>query len=221
MTSNSTLKVPTTAFMPHNAFTKTTSFFWGFILLIALLFSGVSFGQGATCATATPLTIDGACDAGLINDTTQSLPNISNVGCPTGTFRREGWYTFTVSGGPTDISIVADAGNRNLFLQLISSTSACSGLTQIACSNNNNGNYAQNETINTTLNNGIYYIKVVNVGSNGTMTLNSICLFSPPSNDDCAGAIELFSDYTCNTVTGSTAGATESLAGCLGEALHR
>jgi hypothetical protein len=44
MKSNSTLKVPTTVFL-NNAFTKTTSWIWGCMLLTVLLFSGVSFGQ--------------------------------------------------------------------------------------------------------------------------------------------------------------------------------
>uniref|UniRef100_UPI00404A1DD0 Ig-like domain-containing protein n=1 Tax=Gelidibacter sp. TaxID=2018083 RepID=UPI00404A1DD0 len=44
MKSNSTLKVPTTVFL-NNAFTKTTSWIWGCMLLTALFFSGVSVGQ--------------------------------------------------------------------------------------------------------------------------------------------------------------------------------
>ena len=213
MKSNSTLKVPTTVLL-NNAFTKTTSWIWGCMLLTALLFSGVSFGQGTTCGGATSLTIDGPCDAGTISDNTQSGPSVAASGCG-GTFRREGWYVFTVTGGPRNVTITAEANNRNLFIQLLSSTSACGGLAQIACANDLNGNNSlQVETITATLANGTYYMKVVNVSntSTGNMTLNSICLATTPSNDDCSGAIELFSDPICNTVTGTTAGATESLA---------
>ncbi|WP_304199864.1 T9SS sorting signal type C domain-containing protein [Flavobacterium alvei] len=155
----------------------------GLFLMVLFVFmkSNVSNAQGADCANATSLTINGLCDNGIINDVTQNSPDISS--CSAGTFRREGWYTFTVSGGPLDVTITGVTTNRNLFLQLISSTASCTGLSQINCANNyNSNNSAQTETISTTLNNGIYYIKVVNAGtSNGNMSLTSICVTATPT----------------------------------------
>ena len=177
------------------------------ILLVFFIFLSYtkSNAQGTTCATATSITIGGCATNDNITDTTQSLPNIS--GC-TGTFNREGWYTFTVTGGPLKVTITAVTTDRNLFLQLISSTSSCAGLTQIACANDFAGNGGQTETISTTLNNGIYYVKVVNVGSNGNMYLASLCVTI--DNDVCSGAITLTSNTLCTPTIGSTIGATDN-----------
>lgn len=134
-----------------------------------------SFAQGTTCGTATSITINGACLTSTTNNITDTTQDNPTIGTCTGVFAREGWYTFTVTGGPLNVTITAQANNRNLFLQLISSTSSCTGLSQIDCANNDNTNGLQTETITRNLNNGIYYVKVVNVGSNN-MQLNSICV---------------------------------------------
>jgi hypothetical protein len=159
-----------------------------FIAILNLLTNNSS-AQGTTCSTATPISINGSCLSGTISDNVQNLPNISS--CP-GTFGREGWYTFTVTGGPLNVTITSDTNNRNCFLQLISSTASCTGLSQINCANNVNSNGQQIETINQLLSNGIYYIKVVNL-TNNSMTLNSLCVTGvvPPSNNQCANAISL------------------------------
>ncbi|WP_309613660.1 Ig-like domain-containing protein, partial [Flavobacterium sp.] len=182
-----------------------------YILLLATLtlfpgnFTGV-YAQGTTCATATSITIGGCRTNDNVGDIAQDIPNIG--GSCAATFNREAWYTFTVTGGPLTVTIAAISTNRNLYLQLISSTSACAGLAQIACANSFGGNSAQTETINTTLNNGIYYVKVVNVGSDGNMFLTSLCVTI--DNDICAGATTLTSNTSCTTTTGSTIGATDN-----------
>jgi len=179
------------------------------LMLLVFFTAHKSFGQGASCATATAITINGTCLNGTITDNSQDAPNIS--GCSAGTFQREGWYTFTVTGGTQNITITANANNRNLYLQLISSTASCSGLAQIACANADNANGTQTETINATLGDGIYYIKVVNAGTNnGTMTLNSLCVTAPPQNDICSGAIALTPATSCTPISGSTMGATDN-----------
>ena len=153
---------------------KTTTLFKAVIVFCLFVFNS-SFGQGETCATAETIYINGACDSGTISDISEDNPFIGS--CP-GTFNREGWYTFTVAGGPQNVTITAIGNNRNIYLQLLSSTSSCTGLTQINCANTTTGNGTQTETISTTLPNGIYYIKVVNVGSNGNLTLTSLCVTS-------------------------------------------
>ena len=177
------------------------------MVLFVCLYANVVSAQGTTCGTATAIAIGGCANSDNISDTTQNLPNIS--GCSAGTFRREGWYTFTVTGGPLNVTITGIASNRNLFLQLISSTSACTGLSQIACANSINNDSAQTETISVTLNNGIYYVKVVNVGTtNNDMALTSLCV--TVDNDVCTGAIPLTSNTLCTPTTGSTIGATDN-----------
>lgn len=194
-----------------------------FILIILLFFVSILCqSQGTTCATATGLTINGTCWSGNITDATQDTPNIS--GCSAGTFRREGWFTFTVTGGPLNLNItgVSTNTNRNLFLQLFSSSSACSGLTQISCANNVNNNSAQTETITTNLSNGIYYLKVYQAGSNnGDINLSSLCINIIPLNNECATATSLTVNPTSSclvSTSGTTIGATQSIAGCTGTA---
>lgn len=162
---------------------KTYSYFLKNLLVFLFFsFTTTSLSQGNTCATAEGLTINGTCDAASIIDNSQDAPNAT--GCSIGTFRREGWYTFTVPAGPNlSITITANASNRDLFLQLISSTSSCTGLSQINCANANTTAGAQTETITTTLSPGIYYVKVINNGNNNDMNLTSICVTTP-----CTGA---------------------------------
>ncbi|MGL2964505.1 PKD-like domain-containing protein [Flavobacterium sp. RSB2_4_14] len=178
-----------------------------FLMMVVMFFPlQKTIAQGTNCGNATSITIGSCAINDNIGDTNQSLPNIGSC---TGTFNREGWYTFTVTGGPLNITITGTTTDRNLFLQLISQTGACTGLAQIACANDISGNSAQFESINATLNNGIYYIKVVNVGSNGDMFLSSLCV-TQVNNDVCAGAIGLTSNTSCTTTTGSTIGATDN-----------
>ena len=176
------------------------------LLSFGVLFSNESTAQ-TTCATALPITVNGGCITGSIsvNDSSQDAPIIGS--CP-GNFRRERWYTFTVAGGTSNVTISASASNNNLFLQLISATGPCTGLSQIECGNVTSGNSAQTETITSSLVNGTYYIKVVNVGSNSDMTLTNLCVTAPPvisslgSSSGCVG-----SSITINgaNFTGATA----------------
>ncbi|MDR7373035.1 PKD-like domain-containing protein [Flavobacterium aquidurense] len=153
------------------------------LFMVLMGFLSVNFvnAQGTNCAGSTSISI-GNCITGNINisDNTQNAPNICS-----GTFRREGWYTFTVAGGPLNITITASASNKNLYLQLISATSSCNGFTQIACANvDNNNDSSQTESINANaLANGIYYVKVVNVGNSTTnnMNLTSLCVTAVPT----------------------------------------
>lgn len=189
-------------------FKQDTSNLKGLVFIFFLVFNLFSFSQGNNCSTATPLVINGACASGNINDDIQDAPNLN--GCARSwAFRREGWYTFTVTGGPTDVTITANATNRNLFLQLISSTAACTGLTQIACANDDNiNNTNQTETITANLANGTYYVKVVNVAyGNSSMNLNSICITAPdPCTAPSAPTNLSFGAVTNNSIAGSFTG---------------
>lgn len=170
----------------------------GFFLVCFFLFTKNVYAQGTNCAGATAVTINGACLSGTISNGVEDAPFIGTT-C-TGTFGKEGWYTFTVSGGPLNITITAEANNRNLFLQLISSTASCTGLSQIGCANANDTSGLQTETISQTLSNGIYYIKVLNVGGSNNMTLNSLCV---TSSIPCTAPSNQASGFTPGTITGT------------------
>ena len=191
--------------------TKTTTLFKAVIVFCLFVFNS-SFGQGATCATAETISINGACDSGTISDTSQDNPSIGS--CP-GAFNREGWYTFTVAGGPQNVTITAIGNNRNIYLQLLSSTSPCTGLTQINCANTTTINGTQTETISTILPNGIYYIKVVNVGSNGNLTLTSLCVTAPCSTPSAQPTALTFNTLTSTSLNGSFTAASPAPSGYL------
>jgi hypothetical protein len=192
---------------------KTTTLFKAVIVLFLFVFNS-SFGQGASCATAETISINGACDSGTISDTSQDNPLIGS--CP-GTFNREGWYTFTITGGPQNVTITAIGNNRNIYLQLLSSTSPCTGLTQINCANTTTINGTQTETISTILPNGIYYIKVVNVGSNGNLTLTSLCVTAsiPCSTPSAQPTALTFPTLTSTSLNGSFTAASPAPSGYL------
>ncbi|WP_191858005.1 T9SS sorting signal type C domain-containing protein [Hanstruepera ponticola] len=144
-----------------------------------LLFSINGYGQGATCATAESLPI-GSCDINTtISDATLE------AGTPTTTcatnFNREGWYTFTVTGGPLDVTIEGiqnAASTRNLVLQVLSGT--CGALSQVTggCRNATGNGGAETLSL-TNLANGTYFLRVVNSRNNAVMDMDSICITSP------------------------------------------
>ncbi len=148
-------------------------------LIVMMVLNMQDSHSQTSCANAIAITVNGSCLSGSVSDSSQDSPLMSASGCSTaGVFKRERWYSFTVTGGPKTITITADAADRNLFLMLISASSSCSGLTIVDCANNDDtNNSAQTETITSLLNNGLYYIKVVNAGTNNSnMTLSSLCV---------------------------------------------
>ncbi len=163
------------------------------VFLFFIFSTFLSFGQGTSCATAETLVIDGACDTA-----TSLTQTINTAVCGVTNWRRIGYYTFTVSSGPQNITITADSGNRNLVLGLFSGT--CGTPINIQCMDANTINGAQTETITTNLANGTYIIAVGNT-TNNNMTLNSICVTSGPS-----------TNFTCGTATPLPCGTT-ALAG--------
>lgn len=171
----------------------------GVYLFLLLLIASKSFSQ-TSCATALPLTINGPClSSAVISDAVQDAPLITNT-CGTVSFGQERWYTFTVTGGPLTIKIKVDSVDRNLYLQLISSTAACTGLTQIACANSDTAsNASQTETINQTLANGIYYLKVINVGGGTSMSIDNLCVTSIVN--PCSSVTNI---ATCGTTVSAT-----------------
>ena len=181
-------------------------------LLIFSFFSNEVNAQGGDCSGATPLVVNVTCDSGNITDTTEDSPSYTICG---GSFQREGWYTFNVTGGPLNVTITA-VGNRNLAFQLLSSTSSCGGLSQISCINNQPGSGGTDSTESTTqlLGNGTYYVKVLNVGGANNMNLTSICITgsaAPSGNFTCATATSL--PCATTNLTGTTVGSSNTAHG--------
>jgi hypothetical protein len=157
--------------------------------------------QGTTCATATSVTVNGACAPGVtLTDATANAPLPS---C--GTTSREGWYTFTIAA-PANITIVGTNGNRNLALQLISGT--CAGtLTELVCENSA-GAGGGTETISAyPLAAGTYFVKALNVGSND-LNLTSLCITTTAAGSGCTSNTTL---YPSATFTPACIGSPENI----------
>ncbi|MFN7014976.1 MAG: pre-peptidase C-terminal domain-containing protein, partial [Bacteroidia bacterium] len=151
-----------------------------FLVFLFFIFTTTSFSQGNTCATAESLTINGTCDTG-----TSLTQTINTTICGATAWRRIGYYSFTVSGGPLNIVITGQSGNRNMVLGLFSGS--CGSLTNIQCVDGNTTNGAQTETITANnLANGTYYIAVGNT-TNNDMNLTSICVTTSCSGTPTAG----------------------------------
>ena len=186
-----------------------SNFVLRYVTIIAVLFfTSSSFGQGTDACSATSITLNGACaGAATISDTTQDAPNI---GTCAGTFRREGWYTFDVTGSAQDVAITGVSSSQNLFLQLIdSSDNTCTGtLSQLDCENSTGGAGASTEIISyQSLPVGTYFVKVVSV-SNNDLSLTSLCVTSVA--DEPCNAIPLTINSSCQFATYSNEFATAS-----------
>jgi trimeric autotransporter adhesin len=113
------------------------------------------------------------------------------------------WYSFTAIQTSATVALSGlGASFTNPQLQVYSGT--CGSLTSLQCGTNSVT--ATGLTIGNT-----YFVRVSNQGAaisaNGGF---SICVTSPPSNDNCSGAITLYSNTTCITTSATLASATAS-----------
>ena len=219
MKSNSTLKVPTNMLTLNNVATKKISWLFSVVLLTTLLFSGVSFGQRNDCDNniGGQITVGTSCNPTAFNTTNTSTGYWNGAAGCNAAVNDDTWGWFDATTTSTTI-VYQPAANRDAILHLFSA--GCNAnMTAIACSDEI-GNGATETITYATTPGTRYRIRVQRYNSNANMN-GTICVYNtppPPSNDECIGAIELFSDTTCNVVTGTTASATETLVGCTGDA---
>ena len=161
------------------------------------------------CSNATPL----PCGTTNLAGTTVGTTNIANVsGCSMSNYGV--WYSFVGDGQNTTITT-----NPSFDIKLSVSSGTCGSMTNIICTD------AAPETATfSTINGTTYYIYVAHwlAGSTttGTFTISRSCT-TPIGNDDCSNSVNLTVNPTTNcaaTTAGSTIGASQSLAGCLGNA---
>ncbi|HEV8270371.1 MAG TPA: T9SS type A sorting domain-containing protein [Chitinophagaceae bacterium] len=154
--------------------------------------SGVSLTPGTNC-TNTSGTL-------LLSTVTSGLP----VGCEAAGNHWDVWYKFTAINTISTITISTLGANfTNPEIQLYSGTPG--SLTSMQCGTTTITNSSL--TVGTT-----YYVRVSNISvsaPSGTVTFN-ICITYPPTNDDCANAINLYSNTTCSNTSATLASATAS-----------
>ena len=161
------------------------------------------------CSNATPL----PCGTTNLAGTTVGTTNIANVsGCSMSNYGV--WYSFVGDGQNTTITT-----NPSFDIKLSVSTGTCGSMTNIVCTD-----FSPESASFSTINGTTYYVYVAHwlAGSTttGTFTISRSCS-APIGNDNCSNAINLTVNptTTCTSTTaGSTIGASQSMAGCLGNA---
>jgi hypothetical protein len=131
------------------------------------------------------------------------------------------WYTFVATSSSHIITLTPSAGMDAAFQVL---TGAC-GSASLNCANANGVGVAENAYLSGLALGQTYYVRVYDARATvvcGTLVPStstfSICVTTPPSNDDCPGAINLISNTTGLTSAGPTNMnlATQSIVPCVG-----
>ncbi|MFY7991299.1 MAG: gliding motility-associated C-terminal domain-containing protein [Fluviicola sp.] len=184
-------------------------------LLASLLLCVNSFAQSNDCSTATNLPVTANCSTPLNGTTagaTQSIPGCS------GTADDDVWYQFTATSANHQIT-VAPSATMDPVVQVFSGT--CASLVSLVC--RDFGFAGENEVLNLTgLTVGqVYRVRVYHYAAGSGGATFSICCTvgaAAPANNACGGAIPLTVNTSCVSTAGTTFGATQSFAGCAGNA---
>ena len=157
---------------------------------------------GATCTGVTG-TLSGATSFNYAG-TTCSGNNVTN---------EDVWYSFTTSSNAAQVYNISLSGMDNPAFEIDSSS--CGG-TSISCQDASSGSTAEFVTLSTSTlppisPNRTYWIRVYDGGYGIPATPTfSLCLSSPPINDECAHAVSLSPANTCVATTGTVNLATLS-----------
>ena len=191
------------------------------LVFVSLFFSFNIFAQPSNdnCSNAINRTSSTNCNNNgydLQNATASAgLP----VGCESGGVHYDVWFRFTATNATHSIAISSlESGITNPEIQLYSGS--CGTPTSLVC--------GTTSLVGTGLTVGnTYYVRVSNVGaavtSNGEFDICVTHPGTPPTNDECAGAILLTSNTSCNNSQYTLRYATASAGipvGCASAGLH-
>ncbi len=166
------------------------------------------------CSGAISLTSDTTCNytAGSSLGATQSI----TTGTCGGNDDDDVWYSFTAVDTAHTVTVQGNNGYDPVVDVL---SGACNG-TSISCTDVTTANGIETAAVSGLTIGNVYYVRVYHYGVADGGGDFSICVthaapvvIPPPANDDCANAITLTSDTTCNYTTGSSLGATSSITG--------
>lgn len=158
------------------------------------------------CINAVSLTVNSGLTCTTSTSGTTVLATQSQVGC-SGTADDDVWYTFTASSS-SHIITVTPSSLSDVVFQVFSGT--CGGLTSLACVNATSGASAETTTLTGLTIGSTYRLRVYSNANGSGQGTFSICVTTPISNDDCAGAILLPVSGSCTLQTYSNIGATAS-----------
>jgi hypothetical protein len=190
---------------------------------IFISFPAIVFAQ-ASCAGAGTLTPGTTCST-----TSENLKNAANAaptgacGGATSSTTYSNWYKFTATATTATITVSglgSTLTTTTTYVELLTGT--CGSFTS-TCQNVATSLNATGLTIGT-----IYYIRIFvttnpNNGGNPNQYDFSICIVSPPANDDCSGAISLTPATSCSNTSGSLVISTASTglpSGCESGGTH-
>ncbi len=197
---------------------KKNYFTPNWILITCLFVTLCLRGQSDNCSTATLLTPGASCapTSGTTTTATQSIAAITCNGW-TGNADDDVWYRFVATSASHTVT-VAGSGAFDAVIDV--RQGSCNGTT-LGCADSTFGGGTEIVNLTGLAVGATYYIRVYSYGGAGSQGSFTICVTTPPSaggNDNCAGAISLSSSGSCNYTPGTTVGATQSLAGCTGNA---
>ncbi|MGC4040274.1 MAG: GEVED domain-containing protein [Flavobacterium sp.] len=130
----------------------------------------------------------------------------SQVGC-TGNADDDVWFKF-VATGPSHTVTVTPGTLNNAVFEAFAGT--CGSLGTGVCVNDTGGANIETATFIGLTTGATYFVRVYSNGNASNAGTFTICITSPPSNDECSGAISLPISTTCSYTTYSNVGATES-----------
>lgn len=195
-----------------------------YFLLSILAAPSLLFGQ-TDCSSSLSVVTDPAVGTQYcLTNAPLTDATLNTPGCFTGALY-EGWYSFTITSGPSSVTVSAGGytsngnggGARDIGFQVFQGGTCTggtlTGATSLGCINATGNGGTETQTL-TNLANGTYYIAAYSL-NNGTIPDADICVTgidNPPANDDCANAIPLAvgTNGICVEVTGTNAGATAS-----------
>lgn len=186
--------------------TAATGANWGFDICI------VDPPANDDCSGALTLTPAYTCTGGS-QLTGQTLSNASSTGlassCGTAT-SPDVWYKFVATSTRPNVTVsnLGSSWSASLRIQLFSSTSACTGLTEVGCANNAPLTPSSDLVLGNT-----YYIRIHKnsaTAATGTNWGFDICVTNSPVNDHCANATTIPVSGGCNATAGNLYGAVQT-----------
>jgi gliding motility-associated-like protein len=184
-------------------------------ILLAVTQAAILFGQSDGCSFSPAISVTSNCSSPTIGSSTGASQTIA--GC-SGNADDDVWYEFVATSSSHEITVGASA-NYDPVLQVFSNT--CASLVSLGCTDN--FGTAGDETFSyTSFTPGqVYKIRIYHWGAGSGSGNFTLCVTNPPAapaNDNCSGAIALNVNSNCTPQSYNNSGATNSLAGCSGNA---
>jgi hypothetical protein len=186
---------------------------------ISLVSQAVAAPANNDCAGAAILTVNGGTACAATTSGSTSMATQSQAGC-SGTADDDVWYRFVATAATHAISVTPGTLYDAVFEVF---SGSCGALTSMTCIDSSFGTAAETAVISGLAVGSTYFVRVYSYASGADQGTFTLCVTTPvtPANDNCSGAVSLAVNPTATCAvgaSGTTASATQSLAGCAGTA---